>query len=62
MLKFWIITIVKQAGKGEATFVSNNKVYTDIADAKKDWDEMPVDSFERVELWECIGNKCVEYK
>jgi len=62
MLKFWIITVVQNIGRDEATFVRNNRVYTDKKEAHADWDSMPQDSNERVELWECIGNLLVAEK
>lgn len=59
MMKFWIITIIKANG---ATFVHENRVHTDLGEARKAWDECPMESSDEVELWECTNKKMIESK
>ena len=60
MIKFWVIVVIKSVGRDEASFIHENRVFTDKKEAHKVWDELDQAEFERVELVECGGKTIAE--
>lgn len=62
MLKFWILTVIKHKATGDETYVVNNLIYTDKAEAVAVFEHYTAGTNETVEVWECIGNKQLKQK
>lgn len=62
MLKFWILIVIKHKAHGDETYVVDNFVYTDKADAVAAFEHHTAGTNETVEVWECIGNTQLKEK